>query len=315
MKTYKDIVGDGGSNVVAQVAEHAERVRARLASVRHVVAVMSGKGGVGKSSVTVNLASALALGGAAVGLLDADLNGASLARMTGVRDQTPRTGQTGVLPAIGALGLRVMSIDLFLPDARTPVLWQAPTQRDAYTWRGMMEMAALRDLLADTEWGALDVLLIDLPPGADKLPNLVDLLPDLSGTLIVTLPSGLSQFVVGRSVTMATALLKTPVIGLVENMSAYVCTHCGKEEALFPTGHVEAMAREHGVPFLGRLPFDPRLAACADDGALFLTEHADAPAAQAIHDLAQRVQAFLQRSAFSDQLSAKTETNPNRKRR
>ncbi len=305
MKTYKDIVGDGGSNVVAQVAEHAERVRARLASVRHVVAVMSGKGGVGKSSVTVNLASALALGGAAGGLLDADRNGASRARMTGVRDQTLRTGQTGVLPATGALGLRVMSIDLFLPDERTPVLWQAPTQRDAYTWRGMMEMAALRDLLADTEWGALDVLLIDLPPGADRLPNLVDLLPHLAGTVIVTLPSGLSQFVVGRSITMATELLRTPVIGLVENMAAYVCPHCGQEEALFPAGRVEAMARAHGVPFLGRLPFDPRLATCADAGTLFLAEHGEAPAARAFHELARRVQAFLQLSAKSGQLSAK----------
>ena len=293
MKTYHDIPTDGGSNIVAQVTEQADRVQARMASVRHVIAVMSGKGGVGKSSLTVNLAAALALGQQAVGILDADINGPSIAKMTGVRGHSLHGGTTGMQPALSALGIKVMSIDLFLPQDDTPVLWDAPTQKDAYTWRGMMEMAALRELLGDTEWGALDVLLIDLPPGTDKLPNLVDLLPQLAGTIIVTIPSGVSQFVVAKSITMAKDILKTPVIGLVENMTAYVCAHCGEEEVLFPVGSVEALAEAHEVPLLGRIPFDPRLALAADEGALFVQHYPETPAALAIQHLAERVQAFL----------------------
>ncbi len=293
MKTYHDIPTDGGSNIVAQVTEQMDRLQARMASVRHVIAVMSGKGGVGKSSLTVNLAAALALDEQAVGILDADINGPSIAKMTGVRGHTLHPGATGMQPPVSALGIKVMSIDLFLPQDDTPVQWDAPTQKDAYTWRGMMEMAALRELLGDTEWGALDVLLIDLPPGTDKLPNLVDLVPQLAGTIIVTIPSGVSQFVVAKSITMAKKILKTPVIGLVENMAAYVCAHCGQEEALFPRGHVETLAEAHDVPFLGRIPFDPRLALAADEGALFVQHHPETPAALAIHHLAERVRAFL----------------------
>ena len=296
MKTYKDIPTDGGSNIIEQVTEQAGRVQARLAAVRHVVAVMSGKGGVGKSSMTVNLAAALARDGQAVGILDADINGPSIARMTGVRDHTPQPSASGMTPAAGALGIKVMSIDLFLPQDATPVLWDAPTQQDAYTWRGMMEMAALREFLSDTAWGSLDMLLIDLPPGADKLPNLADLLPNLSGAIVVTIPSAVSQMVVARSITMAKEIVKVPVIGLVENMAAYVCAHCGQEEALFPVGRVEALAAKHDVPYLGRIPFDPRLALAADEGALFIQHHHATPAGQAIALVAERVRAFLDSS-------------------
>ena len=129
----------------------------------------------------------------------------------------------GVKPALSPLGVKVMSMDLFLKDDETPVLWEAQTQKDAFTWRGTMEMSALREFLSDTEWGTLDYLLIDLPPGTDRLPNLVDLLPNLGGTVVVTIPSGVSQLVVKKSLTMAKKLLNAPVIGVVENMAAYVC--------------------------------------------------------------------------------------------
>ncbi|GIV60154.1 Mrp/NBP35 family ATP-binding protein [Rhodocaloribacter litoris] len=293
MKTYHDIATDGGSNVAAQVGEQAARLARRLAGVRHVVAVMSGKGGVGKSAVTVNLGAALALDGLTVGLLDADINGPSLARMTGVLGQPLRLEDGGVQPAEAAPGLKVMSIDLLLADEHAPVLWEAPTQRDAFTWRGLMEMHAVREFLTDTAWGRLDVLLIDLPPGTDKLPNLVDLLPALDGTLVVTLPSGVSQHVVGKSIRMATAVLGTPVIGLVENMASYACPHCGREAPLFPTGEAAALAARHGIPYLGGLPFDPRLSAAADRGTAFMVEYADTPAGRAFRRLAEQVRTFL----------------------
>lgn len=286
LKTYHDIARDGGSDVIGQVAAQRRQMADRLASVRHVVAVMSGKGGVGKSAVTVNLAAALAAGGAAVGILDADLNGPSVARMTGVRDAPPRAGPSGVDPPVAAGGLQVMSIDLFLPSDDTPVLWEAPTQQDAYAWRGLMEAAALRELLADTAWGALDVLLVDLPPGAERLPNLIDVAGDISGVIVVTIPSELSQGIVAKAITAARLLSTVPLLGLVENMASYICPHCGEEERLFPAEAVAALAVRMGVPYLGAIPFDPPLAAAADAGQPYVVRHPDRPAARALRDLA-----------------------------
>lgn len=293
MKKYKDIDHDGGSNVVGQVAEQRDRLASRLASVRHIVAIMSGKGGVGKSSVTVNLASALALDGHAVGILDADINGSSIPKMTGVRGQALRRGEGGMIPPADALNVKVMSVDLLLADDRAPVQWDAPTQQDAYTWRAMMEMGAIREFLTDTEWGALDFLFIDLPPGTDKLPNIVSLLPRLSGTVIVTIPSGVSQFVVGKSIRAAKELLKTPVAGLVENMSGHVCSHCGHRDELFPGGQVERMAQAEGIDYLGGIPFDPHIAMAADEETLFMKRHAETPAGRSIRKVADRVRTFV----------------------
>jgi ATP-binding protein involved in chromosome partitioning len=294
MKTYKDITGDGGSNIVEQVTEQKNRLQVRLSTVKNIIAVMSGKGGVGKSSVTVNLASTLALRKYAVGILDADINGPSIAKMTGVREISLQYAETGIIPPLSSLGIKIMSIDLFLPQENTPVIWNAVTQKDAFTWRGIAEASALRELLTDTVWGDLDILLIDLPPGTDKLPNMVDLLPHLNGTIIVTIPSSLSQFVVSKSIKMATEILKTPVIGLIENMSTYICSHCGQEESLYPTGQVERMAKDNNIPFLGRIPFDPRMAVAADIGVSFMEDHGDLPAAKEIQEISDKVKQWIE---------------------
>ena len=293
MKTYSDLPSDGGSDIVGQVTRQVNRTQKRLESVRHTVAIMSGKGGVGKSSITANLASALALRGNRVGVLDADINGPSIAKMIGVRGVKVDYGADGVIPAISPLGVRVMSMDLFLKDDETPVLWDAQTQKDAFTWRGTMEMTALREFLSDTEWGALDYLLIDLPPGADRLPNLVDLLPTLGGTVVVTIPSGVSQLVVKKSLTMAKNLLNTPLIGLVENMAAYVCADCGKTEDLFPAGDTEEMARQFDVPLLGKIPFDPRISSAGDDGIAFIEKYRGAAASKSLTTIAAKIGAFF----------------------
>jgi ATP-binding protein involved in chromosome partitioning len=293
MKTYKDITGDGGSNIIEQVMEQKNRLQIRLSKVKNIVAIMSGKGGVGKSSLTVNLASALVLKKCAVGILDADINGPSIAKMTGVREISLQYTDSGIIPPINSLGIKIMSIDLFLPQENTPVIWNATTQKDAFTWRGIAEASALRELLTDTIWGDLDYLLIDLPPGTDKLPNMVDLLPHLCGTIIVTIPSGLSQFVVSKSIKMATEILKTPVIGLIENMSTYICSHCGQEELLYPTGQVERMAKENNIPFLGKIPFDPRIAISADEGISFLENYSDLPAAEEIQKISDKMKQWV----------------------
>jgi len=293
MKKYSDIAGDGGSNILGQVAEKGERLSARLRAVKWTVAVLSGKGGVGKSAVSVNLAATLAARGHTVGILDADLNGPSIAKMLGVRGQPLRIRQGAVQPAVGPAGIRVLSMDLFLPGDETPVLWDAPTQQDSFVWRGAHEVTALREFLTDTCWGKLDFLFLDLPPGTDRLANVVGLLPEGIGTLIVTIPSEVSHLVVRKSVTVARELLKSRVVGLLENMGAYVCAHCGIPETLFHDGGSARIAWEMGIPFLGSVPFDPRISACSDRGLPFVLDHVDSPAAKAFAAVATRLEEDL----------------------
>ena len=282
-KRYRDIAGDGGSNIVAQVEAQQARLRARLAGVRAVVAVVSGKGGVGKSSMTANLAASFALEGRQVGVLDADLNGPTMAKMLGVRGTRLVVRDGAVAPPRNASGIKVMSMDLLLPSDAAPLTWDAPTQDEAHTWRGTMEANALREFLADTDWGSLDVLLVDLPPGTDRLVTVASLVPILAGTLVVTIPSGVSQLVVRKSLTVA-GQGRAPVLGLIENMAG-----------LFPGPDAEALAREAGTSFLGRVPFDAELAQAGDRGEAFVAIAPERPAARALREIASKVLGALPR--------------------
>jgi ATP-binding protein involved in chromosome partitioning len=281
MKRYKDLAGDGGSNIAGQVHVQHARLRDRLSSVSSIVAVVSGKGGVGKSSLTANLANCFALEGRRVGVLDADLNGPTMAKMLGVRGRTLAVAADGVTPPASALGVKVMSMDLLLPSDATPLTWEAPTQDEAHTWRGTMEANALREFLADTAWGALDLLLIDLPPGTDRLATVTGLVPALGGTVIVTIPSDVSHLVVRKSITVA-AQAKAPVLGLVENMAGMFRGPAGAE-----------LAREAGVPFLGSVPFDPELALAADRGEAFVATAPGRESARALVRVARTLDASL----------------------
>ena len=281
MKRYKDLAGDGGSDIVGQVQGQQARLRERLAGVGTIVAVASGKGGVGKSSLTANLANCFALDGSRVGVLDADLNGPTMAKILGVRGRALAVGAAGVTPPTSALGIKVMSMDLLLPSDATPLTWDAPTQDEAHTWRGTMEVNALREFLADTAWGALDLLLIDLPPGTDRLATVTGLVPTLGGTVIVTIPSDVSHLVVRKSITVAAAA-RAPVLGLVENMAGMFRGPAGAE-----------LAREAGVPFLGSVPFDPELALAADRGEAFVATAPTRESARALMDIARAIRASL----------------------
>jgi len=285
VKRYRDIAGDGGSNVAGQVGAQQARLRRRLEPIRFVVAVVSGKGGVGKSTIAGGLACAFALGGWRVAVLDADLNGPSMAKVLGARGATLRVGAGEVEPPLGILGVRVMSMDLLLPGDAAPLVWDAPTQAEAHTWRGTMEANALREFLADTAWGALDVLVLDLPPGTDRLATVVSLVPGLAGTILVTIPSDLSQLIVKKSITVARGS-GVPVLGLVENMAG-----------LFPGPDAEALAREAGIPFLGAVPFDRDLAVAADRGEPFVQTRADREAARALRAIAGRIRTALEGAA------------------
>jgi ATP-binding protein involved in chromosome partitioning len=281
VRRYRDIVGDGGSDIVGQVQAQQARLGARLRDIRAIVAVVSGKGGVGKSSVTANLAGAFALAGARVGVLDADLNGPSMATMLGVRGRTLTVTGEGVRPPAGALGVGVMSMDLLLASDAAPLAWDAPSQAEAHTWRGAMEANALREFLADTAWGALDLLLIDLPPGTDRLATITGMIPGLAGTVLVTIPSDVSRLIVRKSITVAQAA-PAPVLGLVENMAG-----------LFPGAGADDLERETGVPLLGRVPFDPALAEAADRGEPYVAVAPGAPAARALRLIADRLRETL----------------------
>jgi ATP-binding protein involved in chromosome partitioning len=281
MKRYRDIVGDGGSDIVGQVEAQQARLGARLRDVRAIVAVVSGKGGVGKSSITANLAGAFALAGARVGVLDADLNGPSMATMLGVRGRTLTVSAAGVEPPAGALGIGVMSMDLLLAGDATPLTWDAPSQAEAHTWRGTMEANALREFLADTAWGGLDLLLIDLPPGTDRLATITGLVPTLAGTVVVTIPSDVSRLIVRKSITVARGA-SAPVLGVIENMAG-----------MFPGAGAEGLAWESGVPFLGRVPFDPALAAAADRGEPYVAVAPESAAARAVTAIADRLREAL----------------------
>ncbi len=290
MKSYKELPGDAGSNIVGQVSAQHARLRKRLVTVKHTVAVMSGKGGVGKSAVTANLANTLALLGLSIGVVDADINGPTLAKMMGVRHAAVNATTNGVKPAINTLGVKVISMDLLLAEDDAPVLWHAPTQKDAFTWRSTMEVSALREFIADTEWGTLDYLLLDLPPGTDRLPNVVELIPDLGGVIVVTIPSDISQFIVKKSVTMAHNILNVPIIDIVQNMTVYVCQHCGKQEPLF------APARPLGEEgTLSQIPFDPDLSRCSDKGTPYVHQYPERPASKAFTGVAEKLQRFFKK--------------------
>jgi len=281
VKRYKDLAGDGGSNIVGQVEAQQARLRERLSGVGAIVAIVSGKGGVGKSSLTANLANCFALEGLRIGVLDADLNGPTMAKILGVRGRTLAVGADGVTPPVSALGVKVMSMDLLLPTDATPLTWEAPTQDEAHSWRGSMEANALREFLADTAWGVLDLLLIDLPPGTDRLATITGLVPALGGTVIVTIPSDVSHLIVRKSITVA-AQAKAPVLGLVENMAG-----------MFPGPSGAHLAREAGIEFLGSVPFDPELARAADRGEAFVAAAPDRTSARALVDVARAMRASL----------------------
>ena len=247
-----------------------KQVQARMAGIKQKLVVMSGKGGVGKSMTTVNLALALARQGARVGLLDVDLNGPCVPRMMGLHGQSLTMTPEGALPPVGPLGVKVASMDFFLDDA-SPVRWKGPMDVSP-VWLGLMEMNVIREFLADVVWGELDYLLADLPPGAaaDKPPVIAGFIPDLAGAIVVTTPSEVASDVVQKSVTYARDM-GIKVFGIVENMSEYRCPSCGEENELFE-GNTEAMCEVLDLPLLGRIPFDRKLARTFDKGQPLLDE-------------------------------------------
>jgi len=262
------------------------RVDAQLDGVRRVLAVMSGKGGVGKSAVASNLAVALARSGQRTALLDADVNSPSLAKMLGLRGRPVRLQGDELLPTPAAEGLVLQSMDFFLQGGQA-LAWDGPEGEGAHV-RSMLEDAALADLLGRTRWGECDFLVIDLAPGADRIPALARVTGRVDGAIAVTIPTEVSLLAVERSVRRAREA-RVSLLGLVENMGTAVCPRCHEEHALYREAPVERAAADLGLELLARVPFDPDLAAAGDRGEAF---DAGSPAGAAFATLAERVLAY-----------------------
>ena len=267
MKSYHDIAGDGGSDVLGQVEARHRSVRDALSRVGRVLAVGSGKGGVGKSTVTMALARAFREDGHRVAILDADLNGPCQAHLAGLEGAplVPLEGSGRLAVPRRPDGIGVVSLGSVLPGG-SPLTFETVSHGEEQTWRGTRELALLLQLLGSVEWGELDLLLVDLPPGAERTVQYADLLAPVVqpaerlGFVMVTVPSDVSRGVVARSLA---ALAGRPVrlLGYVENMAGYFCRGCGEVQPLFPEPTVPLDAA-----CLGRLPFDPSLAELCDHG-------------------------------------------------
>ncbi|OPZ97446.1 MAG: Septum site-determining protein MinD [Planctomycetes bacterium ADurb.Bin412] len=250
----------------------------RLDKIDHKILVMSGKGGVGKSTVAVNLAVTLSLSGYSVGLLDVDIHGPSIPRLLKLDGKKVEIRAGQILPLAASENLKVMSIGFLLQN-----------RDDALIWRGPMKMGIIKQFLKDVEWGKLDYLVIDSPPGTGDEPlSICQLIPNLTGAVIVTSPQELSLSDVRKSITFCRQL-KLPMLGVVENMSGFACPHCGKVTDIFSTGGGEKMASQMSVPFLGRVPIDPRVCLAGDAGEPYVYHYAKTEAAQALEKIAEPI--------------------------
>jgi len=275
------------AKVMQQLVDQTLQVKTRMGLIRHKLVVLSGKGGVGKSMVTVNLALAFARQGLRVGVLDVDLNGPCVPKMLGLKGQRFEFGAEGAIPPVGPLGIKVASMEFFLRQD-SPVRWKGPMDLSP-VWLGMVEMSVIREFLGDIVWGELDLLLADLPPGAaaDKPPAIVGFLPELDGAVVVTTPSEVSTDVVRKSIVYARDV-GIRVVGLIENMSGFLCPKCSAESDLFE-GHtnVEELCNLLEVPLLGRIPLDRKINQACDRGIPLLDE--SEPIAGRFQEIAEKI--------------------------
>jgi Mrp family chromosome partitioning ATPase len=286
-----DTCGDSSCSAAKQKKdesseEYADRrkLQARLCRIRNKIVVLSGKGGVGKSTVAVNLATALALNGLRVGLLDVDIHGPSVPTMLGLEHETLK-GNEGELSPVEFGGLKVMSIGFLLQN-----------QDDAVIWRGPMKMGVIKQFLTDVNWGDLDYLIVDAPPGTGDEPlSLCQLIQPLDGAVIVTTPQRVAAIDVRKSISFCRRL-SVPVLGVVENMSGFVCPKCGELTQILPEGGGRKIASDMKVPFLGAIPMDPAIAQSGDSGKVFIYHLSETPTGKVMQDIIDQITADLDKT-------------------
>ncbi len=233
----------------------------KYSRIKKVIGIVSGKGGVGKSFVTASLAAAMKKAGYATGIMDADITGPSIPKMFGVQGEAYGNAEGMILPLETKEGIRLISISLLMENPEDPVLW-----------RGLVIGGAVKQFWTDVVWGDLDYMLIDMPPGTGDVPLTVFQSLPVDGIIVVTSPQELVQMIVKKAFRMA-AMMDIPVLGVVENFSYLKCPDCGKQIRLFGESHVDEAAKELGIPVLGKIPLDPKMAEAADAGTFYGTEH------------------------------------------
>jgi len=253
-----------------QMQVEQEQIRRRVKQIKHKILVLSGKGGVGKSTVAVNLAVSLALSGKKVGLLDIDIHGPSIPKILNLEGRAMKASGETILPIEMTENLKVMSIGFLLRGSD-----------DAVIWRGPMKYQVIKQFLKDVNWGDLDFLVVDSPPGTGDEPlSVVQLLENADGAVVVTTPQEISLSDVRKCITFCRNL-NLPVIGVLENMSGFVCPMCGQKTDVFKSGGGEIMAEQMCVPFLGRIPIDPQIVQSCDSGEPFLYHYNQSQTAKA----------------------------------
>ncbi len=263
-------------------AHEQQRLEATMAQVQHKFMVLSGKGGVGKSSVAVNLAATLVQEGYQVGILDADIHGPNIPKMTGVEEKRLVGSQDGLMPIPTESGVKVMSIAFMIRN-----------KDDAVIWRGPLKHSIIKQFLGDVFWGALDYLIIDLPPGTgDEALSTAHLIKNVDGAIIVTTPQDVALLDSRKSVTFCRQV-NIPLVGIIENMSGLLCPHCEKQIDLFKVGGGEKAAREMKVPFLGRIPLEPGIVLSTDNGVPFVTDNGDSKVAEVFRLISQEWRQLL----------------------
>jgi ATP-binding protein involved in chromosome partitioning len=263
--------------------ERDKRVTEHLGKIRYKIMVMSGKGGVGKSTVAVNLAAVLAMDGQRVGILDADIHGPNIPKMWGTDWKPLQGGNEGIRPVEVLPNVKLISMAFLLPNPDSPVVW-----------RGPIKHTAIKQFLGDVEWGDLDFLIVDLPPGTGDEPlSVAHLIEGIDGSIIVTTPQEVALLDSRKSVNFS-RMLKVPVIGIVENMSGLTCPECGHLIPLFKIGGGETAAKDLVVPFLGRIPIEPEVVQKSDSGTPYVVSYPDSEVTKAFQAIAEKCKAFVE---------------------
>jgi len=258
-----------------------ERIAETLGRIKHKIVVLSGKGGVGKSTVSANIAMALAQAGKKVGLLDVDIHGPSIPRLLSLQDAKPHIEPDHMEPVPYSENLWVMSLGFLIPDKETAVIW-----------RGPMKLGLIKQFVRDVDWGDLDYLVTDCPPGTGDEPlAALQTLGQEARAVIVTTPQGVAVDDVRRSVTFCRQL-GNPILGIVENMSGFVCPNCSAVHDIFNSGGGEALAKEMGVNFLGRIPMDPEVVRSGDEGFALMKVQSESPTAKAFQKIVEPILAL-----------------------
>ena len=262
--------------------EQNNRLKERMSKIKYKIIVISGKGGVGKTTVAVNLAYGLAVKGQKIGILDVDIHGPNIAKMLGIEHTRLTASDFGIEPIDVLPTLKAVSLALLGGNQDQPIIW-----------RGPLKMGIIKQFLSDVNWGSLDYLIIDSPPGTGDEPlSICQLITDINGAVVVTTPQDVAILDSRKSVLFAKEL-KVPVVGIIENMSGLICPHCGKEIDLFGKGGAEKAANDLEVPFLGRIPIELEMVKSSDSGQPFIQSKKDTGAAKIIDEIIDKIINYL----------------------